>query len=117
MHIVRWHGHGLRPHQWMRRSLPASTCLHSLSIVTSPCADPAVVGSQPQHAGMPARLPSLYAAQVHTMPAGGKPRLLAKHPQQPTLTDLQYLVQVRRKQGFGARLGLCYTLLSDRLAS
>ncbi len=33
--------------------------------------------------------------QVHTMPAGGKPRLLAKQPQQPTLTDLQYLVQVR----------------------
>ena len=29
------------------------------------------------------------------MPAGGKPRLLAKHPQQPTLTDLQYLVQAR----------------------
>ena len=29
------------------------------------------------------------------MPAGGKPRLLAKRAQQPTLTDLQYVVQVR----------------------
>ena len=38
---------------------------------------------------------SAMSAQVHTMPAGGKPRLLAKQPQQPTLTDLQYLVQVR----------------------
>ena len=31
------------------------------------------------------------------MPAGGKPRLLAKRAQQPTLTDLQYVVQVRAR--------------------
>ena len=36
-----------------------------------------------------------HAAQVHTMPAGGKPRLLARRAQQPSMTDLQYMVQVR----------------------
>ena len=32
-------------------------------------------------------------AQVHTIQAGGTPRLVSREAQPPTLTDLQYLVQ------------------------